>query len=82
MENFIFCAVFFLYRRIGRWLTNITPLLPMFTADKCTFTMKTVPWAMPWKPSLRLRLANKQEGIFTYLFLRKVLSWRDVKFTK
>lgn len=46
-------------RRIGRWLTNIRPLIPMFTSTKCTFTMKTVPWAMTWKPALSLRFADK-----------------------
>ncbi|XP_047136930.1 uncharacterized protein LOC100204111 isoform X1 [Hydra vulgaris] len=49
-------------RRIGRWLTNIRPLIPLFNSEKCTFTMKTVPWAMPWKPSLTIRLADKIKG--------------------
>eukprot|EP00795_Rhopilema_esculentum_P014430 gene14430-5486_t len=46
-------------RRIGRWLTPIKPLIPMFTSENCTFTMKTVPWAMPWKPALRIQLSPK-----------------------
>jgi len=49
-------------RRIGRWLTDIRPLAPLFTSKSCTFTMKTVPWAMPWKPSLKLWLTDKKSG--------------------
>ena len=49
-------------RRIGRWLTNIEPLIPMFTTSKCKFTIKTVPWAMPWKPALKIRMANYRSG--------------------
>ncbi|XP_077988926.1 uncharacterized protein LOC144443344 [Glandiceps talaboti] len=45
-------------RRIGRWLTNVTPLLPIFNSNSCNFTMKTVPWAKPWKPALKLRLSG------------------------
>ncbi|XP_051872729.1 uncharacterized protein si:dkey-256h2.1 [Pristis pectinata] len=45
-------------RRIGHWLTDVSPLLPLLNAAKCTFTMKTVPWAMPWKPSLNLRFGK------------------------
>ncbi|KAJ8036127.1 hypothetical protein HOLleu_20006 [Holothuria leucospilota] len=45
-------------RRIGRWLTDVTPLLPLLTSSKCTFNMKTVPWAMAWKPSLNLRFSK------------------------
>jgi len=49
-------------RRIGRWLSNIRPVIPLFNSDRCTFVMKTVPWAMPWKPSLSIRLAGKSDG--------------------
>ncbi|XP_076093199.1 uncharacterized protein LOC143064328 [Mytilus galloprovincialis] len=45
-------------RRIGRWLTDISPLLPLFTTNICTFTMKTAPWAMPWIPSLNIRFSQ------------------------
>lgn len=51
-------------RRVGRWLTDISPLLPLLTSPQasdppvCQFTMKTVPWALPWKPSLNLRFSN------------------------
>eukprot|EP00794_Sanderia_malayensis_P003073 gene3073-3537_t len=46
-------------RRIGRWLTAVKPLIPLFTSTSCTFTMKTVPWAMAWKPSLRIQLSGR-----------------------
>ncbi|XP_072109517.1 uncharacterized protein [Mobula birostris] len=48
-------------RRIGHWLTDVSPLLPLFNGAKCTFTMKTVPWAMPWKPSLNLRFGKENQ---------------------
>ena len=42
-------------RRIGRWLTDVTPLLPLLQSptDRCNVTMKTVAWAKTWKPALR-----------------------------
>lgn len=47
------------YRRaVGRWLTNITPLLPLFTSESCTLQMKHPSWEMPWKPSLDIRLSD------------------------
>ena len=48
-------------RRIGRWLTPVHSFLPLLTPPvgqaqaTCQFTMKTVPWAMPWVPSLSIR---------------------------
>lgn len=45
-------------RGIGRWLTDVSPLIPLLDSNKCTFTMKTVPWAMPWIVSLNLRFSN------------------------
>ncbi|XP_072020016.1 uncharacterized protein [Amphiura filiformis] len=46
-------------RRIGHWLTNITPLIPLLTSDTCTFTMKLDAWwAEPWKPSLNIRFSE------------------------
>ncbi|XP_060069722.1 uncharacterized protein LOC132549769 isoform X2 [Ylistrum balloti] len=45
-------------RRIGRWTTDVSPLLPLFTKSTCVFNMKTVEWAMPWKPSLNLRFSQ------------------------
>ena len=50
-------ATSFITRRIGRWLTDVTPLFPSLKSNKCTFTMKTVAWAKAWKPSLNLRLS-------------------------
>ncbi|XP_054637343.1 uncharacterized protein si:dkey-256h2.1 isoform X2 [Dunckerocampus dactyliophorus] len=44
-------------RGIGRWQTDVSPLIPVLDASKCTFTMKTVPWAMPWIVSLNLRFS-------------------------
>uniref|UniRef100_A0A3Q3VQB7 Peptide-N-glycosidase F N-terminal domain-containing protein n=1 Tax=Mola mola TaxID=94237 RepID=A0A3Q3VQB7_MOLML len=44
-------------RGIGRWLTDVSPLLPLLDGNKCTLTMKTVPWAMPWVVSLNLRFS-------------------------
>lgn len=48
----------FCFRRIGRWLTNVSELMPLIHSPTktCEFTMKTAPWAMPWVPSLNLRL--------------------------
>ncbi|XP_033729101.1 LOW QUALITY PROTEIN: uncharacterized protein LOC117318180 [Pecten maximus] len=45
-------------RRIGRWTTDVSPLLPLLTSSTCVFNMKTEPWAMPWKPSLNLRFSQ------------------------
>ncbi|XP_026172906.1 uncharacterized protein LOC113136365 isoform X2 [Mastacembelus armatus] len=50
-------------RGIGRWLTDVSPLIPLLDSNKCTFTMKTVPWAMPWIVSLNLRFSvSNQTG--------------------
>ncbi|XP_072249772.1 uncharacterized protein [Leuresthes tenuis] len=50
-------------RGIGRWLTDVSPLIPLLDSNKCTFTMKTVPWAKPWIVSLNLRFsASNQTG--------------------
>lgn len=47
------------YRRaVGRWLTNITPLLPLFTSETCTLRMKHPSWERAWKPSLDIRLSD------------------------
>ncbi|XP_044215965.1 uncharacterized protein si:dkey-256h2.1 [Thunnus albacares] len=43
------------HRGTGRWLTDVSPLIPLLDSNKCTFTMKTVPWAKPWIVSLNLR---------------------------
>lgn len=50
-------------RRTGHWLTDVSPLIPLLDGSKCTFTMKTVPWAKPWMVSLNLRFSlNNQTG--------------------
>lgn len=50
-------------RGIGHWLTDVSPLLPLLDSSNCTFTMKTVPWAMPWIVSLNLRFGvSNQTG--------------------
>ncbi|XP_069769783.1 uncharacterized protein [Narcine bancroftii] len=53
-------------RRIGHWLTDVSPLLPLLNAAKCTFTMKTVPWAMPWRPTLNLRFSKVNQELTGY----------------
>ncbi|KAM9782543.1 uncharacterized protein ACB057_014807 [Neosynchiropus ocellatus] len=49
-------------RGSGRWTTDVSPLLPVLDDTSCTFTMKTVPWAMPWIVSLNLRFKNRTSG--------------------
>ncbi|XP_056158024.1 uncharacterized protein LOC130133585 [Lampris incognitus] len=48
-------------RGIGHWLTDVSPLIPLLNNNKCTFTMKTVPWAMPWMVSLNLRFSSSNQ---------------------
>ncbi|KAM8868907.1 uncharacterized protein AB9W97_016515 [Spinachia spinachia] len=50
-------------RGTGRWLTDVSPLIPLLDSNKCTLTMKTAPWAMPWMVSLNLRfsLSNRTD---------------------
>ena len=45
-------------RRIGRWLTDVTPLMPLLTGQHCHFHLQTAPWALTWTPSLTLRFTN------------------------
>ncbi|KAE8289221.1 hypothetical protein D5F01_LYC13102 [Larimichthys crocea] len=61
------------YRRgIGHWLTDVSPLLPLLDGNRCTLTMKTVPWAMPWIVSLNLRFSiGNQTGSVTGTFNRR-----------
>lgn len=44
-------------RGTGRWLTDVSPLLPLLDGQRCTLTMKTAPWSMPWLVSLNLRFS-------------------------
>ncbi|XP_034729405.1 uncharacterized protein si:dkey-256h2.1 [Etheostoma cragini] len=48
-------------RGTGRWLTDVSPLMPLLDSNKCTLTMKTVPWAMPWIVSLNLRFSVRNQ---------------------
>ena len=45
-------------RGIGRWLTDVTPLFPLLTGQRCSFNLYTDSWAMPWVDSLALRFRN------------------------
>lgn len=52
-------------RGIGHWLTDVSPLLPLLLGDQststpstCSFTMATDAWAMPWWPTLNIRLST------------------------
>ena len=56
-------------RGIGHWLTDISPLLPLFmpshSISKCTFLMKSDAWwAQPWVATLQLRF---QKSSFSQL---------------
>uniref|UniRef100_A0A4W4EBS1 Peptide-N-glycosidase F N-terminal domain-containing protein n=1 Tax=Electrophorus electricus TaxID=8005 RepID=A0A4W4EBS1_ELEEL len=50
------------HRGTGRWLTDVSPLLPLLSSDRCALTMKTVPWAMPWIASLNLRFSHSNRS--------------------
>ncbi|KAL0984814.1 hypothetical protein UPYG_G00147310 [Umbra pygmaea] len=43
------------HRGSGRWITDVSPLMPLLNNGRCTFTMKTAPWAKAWVSSLNLR---------------------------
>ena len=55
-------------RGVGRWLTDVTPLMPLLTGGasrrelsagrNCSFTLSTDAWAMPWVDTLSLRFRN------------------------
>ncbi|XP_048883064.1 uncharacterized protein si:dkey-256h2.1 [Brienomyrus brachyistius] len=45
-------------RGTGHWLTDVSPLIPLLNSGRCTFTMKTAPWAKPWVAGLRLRFSH------------------------
>ncbi|XP_062841754.1 uncharacterized protein si:dkey-256h2.1 [Trichomycterus rosablanca] len=49
-------------RGTGRWLTDVSPLLPLLNGKRCALTMKTVPWAMPWIASLNLRFSHSNQS--------------------
>lgn len=45
-------------RGTGRWITDVTPLLPLLTSSEMTVHVYTDSWAMPWYPSLSFRFRN------------------------
>ncbi|KXZ53253.1 hypothetical protein GPECTOR_7g1147 [Gonium pectorale] len=49
-------------RRVGRWLTDVTPLLAALgDGGRCAFTVQTAPWADGnWTATLSLRLSYDQ----------------------
>uniref|UniRef100_A0A4W3HJL8 Si:dkey-256h2.1 n=1 Tax=Callorhinchus milii TaxID=7868 RepID=A0A4W3HJL8_CALMI len=60
-------------RRVGHWLTDVSPLLPLLNQNTCTFNIKTAPWAMPWKPSLNLRFSESGNSSMLHPFEVKQL---------
>lgn len=60
-------------RRIGSWLTDVSPLLPLLSSRQCTFHMYTDPWAAPWKPSINLRFSNLEKPSDMYPAEARVL---------
>ncbi|KAJ0066633.1 hypothetical protein NL108_016476, partial [Boleophthalmus pectinirostris] len=61
-------------RGTGHWLTDVSPLLPLLDSSTCSFTMKTVPWAMPWIVSLNLRFSQTNSSTGSPLRPFKVTS--------
>ncbi|KAK9821321.1 hypothetical protein WJX81_001912 [Elliptochloris bilobata] len=50
-------------RRVGRWLTDVTPLRPLLNGgQRCRFRLQTAPWGLPWRPSLTLRFSNSSRA--------------------
>ncbi|GAB1609394.1 uncharacterized protein LOC115221110 [Argonauta hians] len=49
-------------RRIGIWITDVSPLLPLLTSRQCTLRMYTDSWASPWKPSAAFRFSNPKSN--------------------
>ena len=52
-------------RGLGRWLTDVTPLLPLVAAaapQSCTIQTSTDAWAMPWTVSLSLRFGRSSDA--------------------
>lgn len=48
-------------RGTGRWLTDVSPLLPLLDGQRCTLSMRTDPWAMLWIVSLNLRFSIRSQ---------------------
>ena len=44
---------------MGRWLTDVTPLMPLLLpGQQCRFTLKGASWAGPWQNTLSLRYSR------------------------
>ncbi|OQV13123.1 hypothetical protein BV898_12663 [Hypsibius exemplaris] len=50
-------------RKMGRWLTDATHLIPLLTNKRCNFTMKHPPWTDPWFPVLNLRFSEPSDWL-------------------
>lgn len=62
--NVLYQILWYFDRGTGHWLTDVSPLLPLLDGNRCTLTMKTPPWAMPWVVSLNLRFKiGNQTGV-------------------
>jgi len=48
-------------RRIGHWLTDVTPLVPLLTSSKCNFSMEDGKPTSPWISTLSLHLTKNQK---------------------
>jgi len=55
-------------RRIGHWLTDVSPLLPVLTSQaQCTFLMKVDAWwAQPWLATVTLRFKKKSNTVIYF----------------
>lgn len=65
-------VVFCFDRGTGHWLTDVSPLIPLLDGNRCTFAMKTAPWAMPWIASLNLRFSASNQTGKTSLLKKKL----------
>jgi hypothetical protein len=45
-------------RGVGRWVTDVSPLLPLLTQQECTFVAQTDSWSTPWWVTVNLRWRN------------------------
>lgn len=72
-------------RGIGHWLTDISPLLPLFSpsqsTSKCSFLMKTDAWwAQPWVATVILRFQKpKSERLIKFESTNEVTSINNLR---